>query len=114
LVVGSSFQILQKSIIESTAIAISLDGSFIMLSRDADSHAVIFSISHREAVQSPVRSKKGSSFFEDPAYFVFSESVFLGNHLYYFAFFFATTFLAFLLGIIWNFGLPFGDLRRIG
>lgn len=51
-----------------------------MLARDADSHPMVFCVSDFEAIHVPVGSKKGSSFFEDPAYFVFSEAVFLCNH----------------------------------
>ena len=70
----------EKTIIETTAIAISLDRSFIMFSRDADCHSVTCGIPYFETVHRPVCSKKGPSFFEDPTYFVFSEAVFLCYH----------------------------------
>ena len=70
----------KEAIIETTTVSISLNCALVVFARDADSDAVIFGVLYCETVHGPVGSKKGSSFFEDPAYFVFSEAVFLCNH----------------------------------
>lgn len=74
------FEKRKNAVVQTTAIAIPLHSTLIMFTRDAHRNAMIFSTTCFETMHTPKFRKKGSSFFEDPAYFVFSESVFFCYH----------------------------------
>lgn len=76
----SRFEFWKQSIIRHSSVSITPNRALIVLARNTDSHTEKAWASIRNNSQCPETSKKGSSSFEDPLYFIITESIFTRNH----------------------------------